>query len=1094
MNIKQTESQPLKWLQVATTFILGVQQFSAQCTYTISYNSSDTITTNSGTVCDPGGTSNYIDGSDGQLIIRAVVPGHQVQLRLSVPDHRQQTEYLYDFVTIYDGEGTGGNILYRNSGGIDEAKIISSCASSLTIRFTSDYINNDNGFSFVISNSEPFPNSIAYVDASISVSGNGQSWNTAFKTLQEAINVTSCNPLQIWVANGTYYPTEDFSGNLMPVNSRTKTFHFSPNHAIYGGFVGNETSLAQRNPGLNNCILSGNIDLPTNVDNVYHVLTGSNLSNPAEQNVLDGFIIEDAFSTQLENKQGGGLIAVNANIKLQNCIFRNNTAIYGSGIFNLGLVYDGYTAGNIQIDNLVFVNNLAHVGGAAVASNHGYTEIRNTTFTQNIGNGNSNAIEGAGAILNYWGRTFVKNSIISGNITSNSANPDNKSIVNEVGQPVEVEYSIIEQTTLYPGNLNILPTGSIFTNTLDLNGADDLWMTTDDGLVPICGSQAIESGRDLGNALKDIKNSNRINGSFPDLGAYESNGFVAAQATGYACYLGEINLNDYIQNASPNINLEWHAFGNSLPIASGIVLPLSGATYIGIDTTTTNNYCSDSVQLTIYTDMSSGYSLEAPDSVCTGLATSAGDFSESSRFHNAFKGSANDQTFVNLNSDALPRGNQSYTFAAWIKTNDNFTDGGIVGFGDYGNGNRTNHFRLQGADGSSQFGYLNNYWWGNDFMVALPQAIDSVWNHVAVTYNNENHQQKMYLNGIEIGARLAYGLFINNISNAVIGTSNMGYLTSDYFDGGIDAVQIWTKALTATEINVYKKGIFCEEPVGLVANYNFDEGNNTIVKSSVNRQYLATSNSANIWYLNPISGCDSLAFNYTDTYSFYPSTHLYLDEAHTIPYIMGTYKKFVWVYNPAGTQVVFDWIIKSTNCCSLPENQLTANFKVLPTVAINALPTSVCINNPLLPVIATPAGGTLSGNGIFGTNFNASAVTANTTATIQYNYTAPNGCDGMATATIFVDACASLASEQNQLWDIIFPNPNNGIFTLQLKSASVSKTKVSLFTNDGKIVYTSEIEAGQTTKNFELSNLSSGIYFLSVITNETETIHKVQLR
>ncbi|MBK8442403.1 MAG: hypothetical protein IPL35_02855 [Sphingobacteriales bacterium] len=52
-----------------------------------------------------------------------------------------------------------------------------------------------------------------YVDASIAVSGNGQSWATAYQTLDEALAVAHCCSIidTIKVAEGTYLPTKSLT-------------------------------------------------------------------------------------------------------------------------------------------------------------------------------------------------------------------------------------------------------------------------------------------------------------------------------------------------------------------------------------------------------------------------------------------------------------------------------------------------------------------------------------------------------------------------------------------------------------------------------------------------------------------------------------------------------------------------------------------------------------------------------------------------------------------------------------------------------------------------------------------------------------------
>ena len=80
-----------------------------------------------------------------------------------------------------------------------------------------------------------------YTDADRPPGGDGLSWSTAFKDLQDGLADAGGGD-EIWVAAGTYYPSVEVGG----IGSRYQAFQMKNGVAIYGGFVGTETSLAQR--------------------------------------------------------------------------------------------------------------------------------------------------------------------------------------------------------------------------------------------------------------------------------------------------------------------------------------------------------------------------------------------------------------------------------------------------------------------------------------------------------------------------------------------------------------------------------------------------------------------------------------------------------------------------------------------------------------------------------------------------------------------------------------------------------------------------------------------------------------------------------
>ena len=78
--------------------------------------------------------------------------------------------------------------------------------------------------------------------------------------------------------------------------------------AIYGGFVGTETMLAQRDFVANVTILSGEIGAAGNSDNSYTVIRNINNSLTASA-ILDGFTITAGYANFNSSGAGGGMAA-----------------------------------------------------------------------------------------------------------------------------------------------------------------------------------------------------------------------------------------------------------------------------------------------------------------------------------------------------------------------------------------------------------------------------------------------------------------------------------------------------------------------------------------------------------------------------------------------------------------------------------------------------------------------------------------------------------------------------------------------------------------------------------------------------------------
>jgi|GEM_PF-6569918 len=169
----------------------------------------------------------------------------------------------------------------------------------------------------------------------------------------------------------------------------------------------------------------------------------------------------------------------------------------------------------------------------------------------------------------------------------------------------------------------------------------------------------------------------------------------------------------------------------------------------------------------------------------------------------------------------IPIGNQSYTIEAWFNAN-TMGGRGIVGWGAYGNNDQVNALRLT-VNG------FRNYWWSND-LDAVTGDITGAWHHVAATFDGTDRH--IYLDGNLIANdQPGSGHNVPNADNLTIGRT----FDNEYFDGRIDEVRIWNIARTEEEINSSLFEELNADETGLVAYYDFNEG-----QPSADNQILTT--------------------------------------------------------------------------------------------------------------------------------------------------------------------------------------------------------------------------------------------------------------
>lgn len=188
---------------------------------------------------------------------------------------------------------------------------------------------------------------IVYVDINATGANDGTSWADAFTNLMHA-TINANHLSEIWVAAGTYKPS----------NTGNRFLSFNPIAEMYGGFIGTETQLSQRDWSANPTILSGDVGIiGDETDNSYTVL----MPRGSDNIVIDGFTISGGYSsgTISDERYGAAIYILNGvtPVTIRNCIIKNNWATATAGIYCRMPVF-GETK-NVTIENTHINNNKA---------------------------------------------------------------------------------------------------------------------------------------------------------------------------------------------------------------------------------------------------------------------------------------------------------------------------------------------------------------------------------------------------------------------------------------------------------------------------------------------------------------------------------------------------------------------------------------------------------------------------------------------------------------------------------------------------------------------------------------------------------------
>lgn len=257
----------------------------------------------------------------------------------------------------------------------------------------------------------PVSAKIIYVKTDGNDVNDGSSWELAKQTVQAGLNASSgATNDEVWVAKGTYVGCITLATGVK----------------LYGGFIGNETTLPERpafprpTPDPNETVLDGN-------------QSGSVVTSPSgatTETRIDGFTIRNGkasygggiycYSTSsptisnniitsniVNNYFGGGIYCgTSSTATISNNIIKSNSAFGGGGIY--------CSSSSPLISNNIISNNIADNYGGGIRC-----ETSTPTISNNIIIGNGSGSWGGGIYCsNFSSATILNNTISSNNATT----------------------------------------------------------------------------------------------------------------------------------------------------------------------------------------------------------------------------------------------------------------------------------------------------------------------------------------------------------------------------------------------------------------------------------------------------------------------------------------------------------------------------------------------------------------------------------------------------------------------------------------------------------------------------------------------------
>ena len=269
--------------------------------------------------------------------------------------------------------------------------------------------------------------SVLYVDDDAEPGGDGQSWETAFRFLQDALDAAQspggpgAEVEEIHVAQGLYLPDRD-EENPEGTGDRTATFVLIEGLALMGGYAGiGAPDPDARDIDLYETILSGDLlgddepEFVNNEENSYHVVTALETDGTA---VLDGLTITagNAGLDAYPHRDGAGLFAEAADLLVSRCTFLHNRARERGG----GMCIRDSAA---TIDECRFTENRADSGEPSAPNRGGglhlWDSVVSVIACSFVGNsaywyGEGGALHNLHSITDLLGCTFEENAALRG--------------------------------------------------------------------------------------------------------------------------------------------------------------------------------------------------------------------------------------------------------------------------------------------------------------------------------------------------------------------------------------------------------------------------------------------------------------------------------------------------------------------------------------------------------------------------------------------------------------------------------------------------------------------------------------------------------
>ena len=187
-------------------------------------------------------------------------------------------------------------------------------------------------------------------------------------------------------------------------------------------------------------------------------------------------------------------------------------------------------------------------------------------------------------------------------------------------------------------------------------------------------------------------------------------------------------------------------------------------------------------------------------------------------------------------------------------------------------------------------------------------------------------------------------------------------------------------------------------------------------------------------------------------------------------------------YTASGT---YTDILTATNGC---DSTVTTNLTVnpLPSLAVAATDTNVCVYSSAVSLIAIPTGGTWSGAGIIGSTFSPAIAGAGTTV-ITYAYSDGNACSNTANIAMLVDLCTGINKFKNNTSFTVYPSPVSDELIIEMQG-NKNNTGFEIVNPIGQVIFNGNLLEKTVVQT---SNFAPGVYLIKLKNGKSYEFKKI---